>query len=167
MIARTSPICAVVAVLALSSGSCRGPQAVTASINDAAGINGQLPRNPLGWNVITTSIDRSSSTISTLYGNNIAVQYARSNSQHDYPVGSVLSLVTWKEQEDPRWFGARIPGPVKSVEFVSISGVPANQTSPLYERYEGSPLAKTPTADADFNHARVTYVMSLRASVLP
>ena len=38
----------------------------------------------------------------TLFGNDLAVQYAHTNPQHDYPAGSVLSLVTWSQQEDPR-----------------------------------------------------------------
>lgn len=35
-----------------------------------------------------------------------------------------LSLVTWKQQEDRRWFGARIPAASKSVELV-VAGTAA------------------------------------------
>ncbi|MGA7237229.1 MAG: hypothetical protein WBY44_16205 [Bryobacteraceae bacterium] len=38
-----------------------------------------------------------------------------------YPIGAVLALVTWTKQEDDRWFGARIPAEVKSVEFVGVT----------------------------------------------
>jgi|SRR5271167_1418535 len=31
-----------------------------------------------------------------------------------------LSLVTWKQQEDRRWFGAKIPAASKSVELVAV-----------------------------------------------
>ena len=37
-----------------------------------------------------------------------------------YPAGAVLGLVTWRQREDPHWFGARIPGSVVSVEFVEV-----------------------------------------------
>jgi hypothetical protein len=56
-----------------------------------------------------------------LYGNTAAVQYARSNSQHDYPASAVLSLVTWTLQEDRHWFGARIPQQVRSIESVNVA----------------------------------------------
>ena len=64
--------------------------------------------------------------MSTLYGNDVAVRYARMNPQQDYPAGSVLSLVTWVQREDGHWFGAKIPGPVKSVEFVTVTAGPNN-----------------------------------------
>jgi hypothetical protein len=168
MIWRDSATCAIAAAaLALSCASCSAPGVVTASINEAAALDGQLPRNPLQWNAITAVIDKRTASMGILYGNDIAVKCARSNSQHDYPAGSVVSLVTWAEQEDPRWFGARIPARVKSVEFVSINGTPANQTSPSYERYEGSPLARASMANAEFNHGRTEYLLSLRAAVMP
>jgi hypothetical protein len=71
--------------------------------------------------VITQFIDRRASTMSTLYGNDAARRYARTNSQQNYPSGSVLCLVTWEQRDDPHWFGAKIPGGVKSVEFVSTT----------------------------------------------
>lgn len=43
-------------------------------------------------------------------GNDLAVEYARSHSQQGYPAGSVISLVTWTQREDPRWFGKGQPG---------------------------------------------------------
>ena len=114
------------------------------TINKRAPLNVALPADPLQWNVITSFVDRPGSTMSTLYGNDTAVRYARSNSQHDYPAGSMLSLVTWTQEDDPHWFGAKIPGQVKSVEFVSVP-----------------PGLSDPTGRHD------AYLLSLRAAVMP
>jgi Haem-binding domain/Cytochrome P460 len=127
----------------------------------------QLPSNPTQWNVITSLIDESSSTMSTLYGNAAAVQYARSNSQHDYPVGAELSLVTWSRLEDGHWFGARIPGAVKSVELLEAAANPDNRISYSYEIYEGSPLKLASATEDRSAGSRASYLLSLRASVMP
>jgi hypothetical protein len=101
----------------------------------------QLPSNPTQWGVIASSIDESSASISTLYGNGAALQYARSNSRHDYPPGAELSIVTWTMQEDGHWFGGRIPQQVKSIEYVATDEQPAG--------------------------SRAAFLLSLRAAVMP
>jgi hypothetical protein len=72
----------------------------------------------LKWNVITTMADKKNKTMSTLYGNDIAYQYARTQKGTDYPANAQLRLVTWNQQEDDRWFGANIPAKIKSIEVV-------------------------------------------------
>ena len=119
-------------------------------------LNGTLPQNPLEWNAITTFADVPARTIGILYGNDTAVRAARSGAGN-YPAGSVLALVTWNEREDDRWFGARIPGAVKSVEFVTVGA--GNE----YQKFEGSPLRQTSAATAD----PAAYLLSLRAAVMP
>ncbi len=127
----------------------------------------QLPANASEWNVITSSIDRRQSTMTTLYGNSIAVRYARGSSQHDYPPGSELSLVTWAEREDPHWFGANVPGELKSVELVRVAGSTDNKASYSYERYEGSPLVRTSAYEGHSAGGRAAFLLSLRAAVMP
>jgi hypothetical protein len=105
--------------------------------------------------------------MSTLYGNDAAVRYARSNSQQDYPAGSVLSLVTWAQREDERWFGARIPGQMKSVEFVSVAAGSDGKPAYSYEIYEGAPLQKTSSSMGRAQGSRADYLLSQRASVMP
>jgi hypothetical protein len=139
----------------------------TAVFNQGAAVLGEIPMNPLAWRVITSFIDPGSGTMSTLYGNDLAVEYARTHSQHDYPVGSVLSLVTWTENEDPRWYGAKIPSQVKSVEFVTAgkgeNGVPQYSD----EIYAGSPLKKVSDQQSGARPARIEYLLSSRAAVMP
>jgi len=113
---------AFLTVFALGVFGCAGEKPkVSASLNQTASLMGELPANPLAWRVITSSASRNDSTMSTLYGNDVAVQYARANSDHKYPNGSALSLVTWTQQEDSRWFGAKIPAPVKSWNSCSLA----------------------------------------------
>src|SRR5580693_8005934 len=52
-----------------------------AMLNQEASLGGQLPANPLQWKVITSMIDRTASTMSTLYGNDTAIRYVRTHSQ--------------------------------------------------------------------------------------
>jgi hypothetical protein len=129
-------------------------------------LNGSLPWNPLQWDVVTTSLDKRAATISVLYGNDAAVRYARSNSQGDYPPGAVLSLVTWAQRDDPRWFGARIPGQPESVEFLSVTAA-GNQAVYNYEAYTGSPLSKTASSAGRGAGSRAAYLLSQRAAVMP
>jgi hypothetical protein len=130
-------------------------------------FDGGLPWNPIEGRVITSSVDRQSSTMSTLYGNDVAVQHSRATSNPDYPAGSALSLVTWTQREDPRWFGANIPRHVKSVEFVTVTALADGRPDCVYERYEGSPLKRTLSETGHTTGSRAVYLLSLRASVMP
>jgi hypothetical protein len=167
MRALTGTACCFATVLAVGSWSCGGPGAMTSSINERAALTGSLPRHPLQWNVITSTIDKQAATMSTLYGNDAAVRYARRNSQQNYPAGCELSFVTWTQQEDIHWFGAKIPGQVKSVEFVSVTADPNHQPSYSYENSEGSPLQRTTALDGRSPGSRAAYLLSLRAAVMP
>jgi len=82
--------------------------------------------------------------MSTLYGDDVVVGYAKTHSQ--YPAGSVLSLVTWTLREDSRRFRAKIPSEVKSVEFVTV-GAPENgepQRPTRLPRWQRSSPARFP-----------------------
>ena len=133
------------------------------TINAEASLTGKLPYNPLAWKVVTSWVNDRNGTMSTLYGNDVAVQYARSNSAHAYPAGSVLALVTWAQRDDPHWFGAKIPSAPRSVEFVTIPSSPA--ASANYQRYQGTPLTLANAAPTDA--ARIDYLTSQRAAVMP
>jgi hypothetical protein len=94
------------------------------------------------------------------------VQNARTKAVVPYPVGAVLSVVTWGQQEDARWFGGNIPKGVKAVEFVTVT----ERGGFSYERYEGSPLKKMVTTNfegLDASAKRGSYLLSQRAAVMP
>jgi hypothetical protein len=140
---------------------------ISAAINQSALLVGALPANPLQWQVITSEIDKQNSTMSTLYGNDPAVRYARTNTQHEYPAGSTLSLVTWTQREDSRWFGARIPDGVKAVEFVFVGATAGARPSYSYQECEGTPLKKLSSEEGPTPSGRAAYLLSQRAAVMP
>jgi hypothetical protein len=160
---RVGEICLLGAVLAAGLVACSdktNPRVVT-RLNDEAALVGELPSNPLKGKVITSWVNKRDATMLTMFGNDVAVQHARTNAEKIYPAGSVLSVVTWKQQEDPRWFGGSIPQKVGSVEFVAVTG-PGAYT---YKRYEGSPLKKV--EDGVAPNDRAAFLLAQRAAVMP
>jgi hypothetical protein len=166
--AQTKIVYLLGAALAVGILGCSNQNSsLVAAQNKSAALTGDLPFNPLQGKVITSWIDKQNSTMSTLYGNDLAVHYARSNKEHNYPPGSVLSVVTWKQQEDPRWFGARIPATVKSVEYVMVKTASNQKPSYSYEKYEGSPLKRTVDQEGPAPNDAATRLLAQRAAVMP
>ena len=169
--------------LAVLSG-CAGKKANTADLyNQSASLPDTLSFNPLEWKVIGSSLNKKEKTMATLYGNDVAVKSARKGTA--YPAGSVIALVSWKQKEDERWFGARIPDTVLSVERVSFNGG-GNETAQngagkegaqngagkdsgqiSYEKYEGTPLRKSVTDSPSTVKSRIAYLAGQKASVMP
>jgi hypothetical protein len=155
-------------VLSLSFVGCASHEPrISATVNRNASPVGDLPANPLQWKVVTSAVNTEDSTMSTLYGNDLAVGYARTNSQHNYPNGSMLSLVTWTQRDDDRWFGAMIPDQVNSVEFVSVGVAPDGRPSYSYQKYEGNPLKRVTSQEDGALTDRTAYLLSQRAAVMP
>jgi hypothetical protein len=147
---------------------CSGAESkISATINQSASLAGELPANPLQWKIITSAVNHADSTMSTLYGSDLAVSYARSNLRHNYPTGSALSLVTWTQREDDRWFGAKIPDRVKSVEFVFVDAAEDGRQSYSYRQYEGAPLTMVSEQKGSAPNDRTAYLLAQRAAVLP
>jgi len=147
---------------------CESPApAVITRLNDSAVLSGNLPANPLHWQVITSAIDHRNATMYTVFGNDQAVTYARSHLDQNYPAGSMLSLVTWSQTGDPRWFGGMTPDKTRSVEFVEIKANPNHGLLYSYERYTGSPLAKVASEATSEPNERAAYLLSQRAAVMP
>jgi mono/diheme cytochrome c family protein len=147
----------------------KGPRSTLKTGNDfnvRATITGDIPVNPLNWSVITCGTNPREATISTLFGNDTAVLYARTHSDGRYPAGSMLSLVTWQQQEDNHWFGANMPAETKSVEVVAVKKSGRGRLSYSYQDFEGSPL-KTVTKSASWKDGRTAYITSQRAAVMP
>jgi len=75
-----------------------------------------------------------------------------------YPAGAVLGLVTWRQKDDPHWFGGRIPDAPASVEFVAYG------QAPVYRYFAGSPLAEQ--ADSG-GVARIAAIEGMKVVRLP
>jgi len=102
--------------------------------------------------------------MSTLYGNDLALQSFKSSTPHTS--GEVLALVTWKQKEDEHWFGAKIPGPLLAVELVKTTngGETANPEIG-YERFEGSRL--TLNKDTTGSSKSIADIFNQKPSILP
>jgi hypothetical protein len=149
---------AIASVLLILSG-CAHHQPQSADLyNDAANLGSGLPYPVLSWKPLTSSVDRSQLTTSTLFGNDAATAAARSG-QHAYPSGAVIALVTWRQREDRHWFGARIPDAPLQIEFVEFSAA-----EPRYRNFAGSPLHEQPIADAS---VRIAAITSMNPVALP
>jgi hypothetical protein len=156
----------VVLAVGLAGCSDRTNPRVTTRLNQDAMLVGDLPANPLRGKVISSWVSKQDATMSTMFGNDVAWQYARTNAEMVYPTGAVLSVVTWSQQEDPRWFGGNIPKKLKAVEFVAVT----ERGGFRYERYEGSPLKRVVTTnveDLDAATKRGSYLLAQRAAVMP
>lgn len=135
----------------------------TDPVEDRTPLPETLPYDTLGWRVIAATVNSKESTMSTLFGNDVAVMHARTNPNEPYPAGAFLALVTWTQQEDARWFGAKVPDGLKSVEFVTVQTLDS-KPSYSYEMYAGSPLALVNQVDRD---SRINDIVHRRALVMP
>ncbi|HEV3326106.1 MAG TPA: cytochrome P460 family protein, partial [Puia sp.] len=116
--------------------------------------------HPMTGKVITSFADPRLGTMSTLYGNDVAVKSARSGQA--YPAGAVVTLVTWSQRQDPHWFGGRIPDSLKSIERVSFKV----DGTPEYKCWQdGRSAAIQPLLGA--NALRIAYITGRKASVMP
>ncbi|HSY36644.1 MAG TPA: cytochrome P460 family protein [Acidobacteriaceae bacterium] len=144
----------VVAALTLAMVcGCSGKKIADADLyNVQAAVGAGLPYPVMEWKAITTVVDRGAGTTGTLFGNDAAVSAARAGVA--YPAGSVLGLVTWRQREDPHWFGARIPGAVVSVEFVEVG------TSTVDREFVGTPWREVAGTSAG-------EIVGMKAAVAP
>lgn len=115
---------------------------------------------PLRSRFITSMVDTGTHTMSTLYGNELAVNCARSGAP--YKPGSVVTLVTWTQREDPHWFGGRIPARIASEERVVYTA--GGEVS--YHYYAGPGMTRK-VVPAGSSTDRVQYIAAQKASVVP
>jgi hypothetical protein len=115
-------------------------------------------------------VDPNTRTMATLYGDDAAMQTVRTHRTAlagskgpGYPPGAVLALVTWAQRDDPHWFGARIPGVPRSVEFVQVAA--AGQTS-SYRRFAGTGIVEDHPA-ASVAEQRTSFVLRLAPARMP
>jgi len=147
-------------LLLLVAMGCKQQNNHAGELNDAAGLPEQLHFNQLNLKVITSMSSKKEATMSTLYGNDLALKYARSKA--DSTVGGlVFALVSWKQQDDERWFGAKIPGQFQSVEMVTTKAN-GNTVQTSYKTYKD----KWQT-DPLTEKARIKYILAQKASVMP
>ncbi len=141
--------------------SCKQKSKETLNVGASVQQNDELSENPLLMNPITSSVQPKDSTMSTLYGNEIAFNYAKQNSDFKYPGNAVLYEVTWKQKPDELWFGGNIPKEIYSVERITF-----NKDSSVYEKFQGKPLKPVKTDETE-DKLRKDFIISQKMAVSP
>jgi hypothetical protein len=78
------------AALLLMPLGCSQPNArVQTRFNYDAELSGELPYDPLQWEVIASTLNHGDHTLATVLGNDQAIAYARKHVSHEYSAGSV------------------------------------------------------------------------------
>ena len=156
------------AVLLILLIGCSKPNSrIQTRLNRDAELSGELPYNPLQWDVISSTLNPAAHTLATISGNEKAVAHARHHASQEYPAGSVLAIITWSQQEDPRWFGGKIPGSVQSVEFLEVQTALDHEQTYLYSMYSGTPLRKSVSIAEKYPTGRAAYLLARKAAVMP
>jgi hypothetical protein len=127
-------------------------------------LSGELPVDPFNWRVISSAVDERAATMAILYGNDVAVRNARTSPDRGYPPGSVLAVATWRRQDDEHWFGARIPGGLRSIEVVTVR---ADGSSDSYDEYRGALLTRAATTEAGRARTRIDQILGQPAAIMP
>lgn len=132
------------------------------NVNSLAAIqkNDDLTENPLLMIPLTSSVQPMDHTMSTLYGNEMAAEYAKTHSEGNYPRGSKLYEVTWKQKPDDVWFGGNVPEAMLSVEQVVVD----DMDHAVYSLYKGRPLKRVDSKDGEI---RLKYIISQKMAVSP
>lgn len=148
-------------LLLLIAMGCQQQNNHAGELNKAASLPEHLHFNQLGLKVITSMISKKEATMSTLYGNELALKYTKSKGDSTL-AGMVFALVTWKQQDDERWFGAKIPGQFQSVEMVTTKAN-GNAVQTTYKIDKGEKLNIGSLAEKE----RIKYILAQKASVMP
>lgn len=157
-----APAIAFAALLALSA--CTQSHVPAGQLNEAASLPTSFNFSKLGLRVLATFVNRRQATTATLYGNDLARQAALAGTGAAQP-GEVLALLTWQQQPDPNWFGARIPGALQSLELLRTGPADAGRPIVRYQCFVGKSLV--PQADTLHQRARIAYLLAQKPAVLP
>lgn len=127
------------AYLALIFSACGNQAPEAGLINTQASLPNSLKFEEMGLKVKSSFINKKAGTMSMLYASGPGS-------------GETLVLVTWKQQDDARWFGAKVPGALNTIEIVAANS---------YRKYEGGKQVNVE------DMARLAYILRQQPSVMP
>jgi hypothetical protein len=154
----------LLASLAFLLAACTDNTNIASLVNEKAAIPASYNFSQKGLKVVASFINKKQHTMSTLYGNELALQAVKSGNTNKVS-GEEFTLVTWNQQDDDHWFGAKTPSDLKTIEVVKTSGANQHSTAIAYNCYEGKAL--TPSTDTTHNQDRIKYIFDQKPSILP
>lgn len=147
-------------LIALFTG-CVQTTAPADLINKKASLPGTFTISDLHQRVLSSFYNTKDNTNSVLYGDNGAEQVLQKHNTATSPAFS-LTLFTWHQQEDPHWFGARIPGDLVSVERLTKERT-GDRLS--YQKLTGKQL--TAVDDTAGSGKRIRFILSQQPLIQP
>lgn len=143
--------------------ACSGNNTTAQLFNTRASLPASAAYNLDGLKVITSFVNKTKGTTSTLYGNNLALKLALDGNK-TIAANEEFTLVTWQQQADDHWFGAKIPSAIATVEVIKTVAA-GNNVSVNYQLLEGKSL--TPNTDTLNQSNRIKYILGQKPSVMP
>jgi hypothetical protein len=153
----------ILAAFCLLIGACSNNTNSSGNINTKASFPDSFKFSPAGLKVINSSINKKHGTMSTLYGNPLALKKAMGFNK-EVVAGEEFTLVTWQQQPDAHWFGANIPGDLQSVEVLKTTSN-GGTVAINYHQYEGKNLVLN--TDTLHQGERIKYIFDQRPSLMP
>lgn len=111
---------------------------------------------------ITTFINAQNHTTSTLYGNKEAYESLLNSDSVNNK--KILVLITWKQQDEPKWFGAKIPGSLISIETLKTD---TNFKDKRNISYGLLPGGNSHDGKPDQADKRINDILALQPAVMP
>lgn len=132
-------------------------------MNEKARLPVSFNFDSLKLKVMASFINAKLGTISLLYANSPVIKNSY-KVKRSHSAGEVMALITWKQQPDTNWFGARIPGALQTLELIEIIADPSHPII-TYKRYRGRNLLID--KDTLGQLTRTKYILELQPSVMP
>ncbi|SFM89810.1 hypothetical protein SAMN05428949_1216 [Chitinophaga sp. YR627] len=151
----------LLATLALLPAGCSDSPIIDHQVNTDASFPGNLSFDRKGLKVISTFIDRKQGLVSTLYGNDIALNAAKSGTQESAR-GLVMVMATWSQQPNPYWYGNNIPGRLRTVEMVTSNSQTGKHMYSTCDQKSWQGNSVIPNSEE-----RIRYILGLKPSVMP
>lgn len=148
----------IIAIISLTG--CNSKNGLGLNENASVHNFAELSENPLLLNAITTSFQPKDTTMTVLYGNKLAYNYAKVSGDGNYPTGAVLYILTWKFQEDEQWFGANVPKNIKTIERLEI----LRNGETIYNNFEYNQIKQT---NLYSNQKRINHIRKIKMAVSP
>jgi hypothetical protein len=131
------------------------------NLNNEASLPDILVNKVSGLQVLNSSINNKKHTTALLYGNQKTIQRIKRKST-SLEKGEKMVWITWNQKSDPNWFGALIPGKLRSLEILEF---PTEKDNPQYQKFEGNPIQLK--KDTLGNQHRIKILLQQKMAILP